>query len=97
MHKDSIKIPKDVRRAVTQFAKDLVREADRQEAEFLFPFIKKNAVPKIKKSITVDKLIDRGIKRVWNEDRCEVWYEQRGQVITPIFIRDNQTILDSVK
>ena len=36
----NVKIPVDVKKHMMKFAKDLVTEADRQEAEFLFPFLK---------------------------------------------------------
>lgn len=91
----SINIPANVKAEMVRFGKELIMEADRQEGEFLFPFLMDNAEPKIKGSVKPKKLKVRGIKRVFKEDTFEVWYEQRGKVITPSFFRDPTALLKS--
>lgn len=93
--KDAMKkvtIPEEMTEDLKGMMNDLMKEADKQECEFLFPFLKDNAKPKFKGNITVKRLVRRGIKRIYNKETMESWYEQEGEVITPVFIRDPRAI-----
>ena len=87
-----ITIPKEMTKDLQEMMRLLMDEADRQEREFLFPFLKDNARPKIKGDITLERLLRRDIKRCYNPDTMECWYEQDGEMITPVFIRDPRAI-----
>lgn len=94
MKRANVKIDEDVKKHMLDFAKQLVMYVDKQESDFLFPFIKKHLG---NRKVTVNRMVKRGIKRFYNEQTYEVWYELDGQVITPAFIRDPRELIKSFK
>jgi hypothetical protein len=79
-----VKIDPRATREGIKLIKKAVKIVDRQENEFMIPYLRNY----VDGRITVSKLIKAGIKRMVNPETLEVWYEQKGLVITPSFIRD---------
>lgn len=73
--------------------KDMLRLIDRKENEFLFPYLMNYTS---KRKPTEFRLSKKNIKRLFNPDTYEVWYEMDGVVITPSFFRNPKALEDAI-
>jgi hypothetical protein len=67
---------------------DVIKKANKMEHDIFMEALRKNAIPPMKGRITPGKLKVRGIKRCYDPEKCASWLEQRGEIISDIFIFD---------
>ncbi len=72
--------------SVDNIVSKMISYVVKKEDELLEKAVRENAIPKVKGTITPNKLKWRGIRIVQRENRK--WLEQRGKRISPVITRE---------